>query len=160
MLAAIIKSTLGEIKVSKTQNGVTYLNISSESKYPICRTLHPSAKHPFTHPIYGSFLCLEAFRWYLAGGCITESLRLKYGHAMSVHGRSSKRVSYLKELDSLVEAFGLQIAQNPKLQEAMEEIKANHLKPIPLTYFTVWGNTARDMNKISTPMIDIILAHL
>ena len=160
MLKAKVLSTLGPRIVSKHQNGSAYINISSESKQELGRILHPAWKHPFTHPIYGNFNCLEGFRWFLASGCLKQNLREKYGHEMAIFGRSSKRLPYQEELKSLIEAFGYQLEQNPKLREALEMIKANHAKDIPVTYFHVYGNAVKDMNVIATPMVKVILEYL
>ncbi len=160
MLKAKVKSTLGPREVLKAQNGSKYINISTESRQELGRILHPSWKFPFVHPVYGSFNCLDGFRWYVASGCTKQGLREKYGHEMSIFGRSSKRLPFEDEKALLIEAFGYQLEQNVKLQEALNQIRLNHEKDIPVTYFHVYGNAAKDMNIIATPMVDILLAHL
>lgn len=156
MLKAKVKTTLGIKIVHKSELGVGHINISTESKYELGRLLHPSWRLPFTHPVYGDFQSLEGFRWYVATGCTIHSLKSKYGHEIATQGRSRKREKLPNELELLIEAFRMQIKQNVRLAEAMLEVKEKHEQGTALTYYSLYGNQARDLNTIGTPMIDII----
>lgn len=160
MLKAKLKTTLGVKIVHKSELGVSHINISTESKYELGRLLHPSWRLPFTHPIYGEFQSLEGFRWYIATGCSIPSLRVKYGHEIATHGRSRKREKLPNELELLTEAFQLQVKQNVRLAEALNEVKEKHDQGTAITYYSLYGNAARDLNTIATPMIDILISVL
>lgn len=157
MLRSNLTSTLGKVTISKTQNGLAHFNINLESKQEFTRLLHPAWRFPFTHPVYGTFQCLDAFRWYLQSGCTQEIFREKYGHAMAQHGRARKRESIQDEVGVLSEAFKLQLAQNSRLKEAFDEaVEKTVEEGKPITFYSVYGNNARDLNVISTPIVDVL----
>lgn len=116
------------------REGIDHINIYSKSSLPLGQTTSNFAYTPFEHPVYGKFVSMEGFWFYVGTGLKHEELRTLYGPRAKAFGGNLTKV-YRNDFEALIEeGIELKVQQTPVLQDMLKE---NHL---PFRHYYYYGD--------------------
>lgn len=97
-------------------DGISHINVDIQGKTALGRSLTPTAKCGFTHPVFGYFCSFEGFWIYIRTNGVSDESRYLHGKKAKVASRQmavGQRVNYFREI--MAEAVYYKIVQNPRL---------------------------------------------
>lgn len=109
------------ITIKPEEDGIFHINIYSKGVTEIGRLLSHFAYSPFIHPVYGKFLSLESFWYYLSTGCLHESLKTAIGFKAKQEGRKYPRVKCENFWEQIKDANKMKLEQNPYIAELLKQ---------------------------------------
>lgn len=137
-----VTTAFGKMDVFGTEDTVTHYNVYSNARSELGRKLSNFAKSPFKHPVYGDFVSMEGFHYWLSTGMKSARLREVYGMEAKNLGRAHKKVEMDDDVfkQRCLEALHCKLRDNPEIYQLLMESDTKK----PLTHYYVFGNMARN----------------
>lgn len=115
-------------------DGVEHINIYSKGKTVLGRLLTNFAKTPFTHALYGEFVSVEGFWYWLSSGKKHNELRLLHGFKAKEYGKQFETVECATFQEDVKEAIRCKLRQNRDILKML--IDSN----LPLEHYYWYGD--------------------
>lgn len=123
--------------ISPSLEGVTHININSNSATPLGRVLCDMAHTPFVHPVFGRFASLEGYRHWLRTGRNHDSLREVWGQLAKIRGGKLPQKKDAQYEQYLIEGVHCKVNQVPGLHALLLETQ------LPITCYFVFNESIR-----------------
>lgn len=135
-----VNSTSGIININPSEDGKSHLNIYSKSRTSIGKKLSNIATIPLSHPIYGNFISMEGYWYWLSTGMTHSEFRLMDGWTAKGHGRNIDRKFYPDFQTEIVHGLNCKFHSNESLLDEFMDIG-----DIPLTHYHNYSGSIVDV---------------
>lgn len=116
-----------------SQDGVTHINVYSKGATELGRLLSNFAHTPFEHPIFGSFLSMEGYWYYVKTGFQYQELRHFHGAACKSYAKTLPAVEFAHFKEAILDGIRCKLKQNRNILQLLQE------STLPLTHYYFYG---------------------
>lgn len=117
-----------------SDDGVLFINIYSKGRTELGRELSHFHHSPFTHPVFGSFNCMEGFWHYVGGTPRDERLRKAPGYIAKKIGKTLKKEYHPDFQKWIMEGNRAKIEADPELKKKFTESE------LPFVHYYIGDN--------------------
>lgn len=105
------------------EDGITHINVGGRVKTELGQLLNPLAFSRFNHPVFGPFISMEGFWWYIQAHDDPQRDRFRYLAGMNAKHEGKKiRYHHLPNFQQIInEANFFKIEQNPRILQLVLE---------------------------------------
>lgn len=123
-------------------DGIYHINIYSQGKTALGRSLSNFAVTPFTYEPYGTFKSVEGFWYYYFTGCKHEQFKRMWGLQAKQQGKKLFEEKHLindEDRSIILEAIRCKLRQNHTIRQMLKE------SILPLRHYYVFGSKVMDL---------------